>query len=154
MPMNPLLQEIRSNRLLWLLVFVPAVITAERLRPEAHTLLLVLSVLAIVPLAALLSHATESVAARTGDGGGRPAQRPPGEPHRTGHRPRRFAGRAVRRGAGADGLPDLRPDALPAAAPGVTLFRGREKLGPAGLAPKTRGRQVRWGVAGRRLNHD
>ena len=37
------------------------------LRPEAQTLLFVLSVLAIVPLAALLSHATESVAARTGD---------------------------------------------------------------------------------------
>ena len=37
------------------------------LEPEAHTLLFVLSVLAIVPLAALLSHATESVAAKTGD---------------------------------------------------------------------------------------
>ncbi len=33
----------------------------------SHTLLFLLSVLAIVPLAALLSHATESVAARTGD---------------------------------------------------------------------------------------
>ncbi len=33
----------------------------------AHTLLFVLSVLAIVPLAALLSHATESVASKTGD---------------------------------------------------------------------------------------
>jgi calcium/proton exchanger cax len=39
----------------------------EHLRPEAHTLLFVLSVLAIVPLAALLSHATESVGAKTGD---------------------------------------------------------------------------------------
>jgi hypothetical protein len=27
-------------------------------------------------------------------------------------------------------------------------------LGPAGLAPKTRGRQVHWEVARRRLNHD
>jgi Ca2+:H+ antiporter len=36
-------------------------------KPEAHTLLFVLSVPAIVPLAALLSHATESVAVRTGD---------------------------------------------------------------------------------------
>jgi Ca2+:H+ antiporter len=34
---------------------------------DAHTLLFVLSVLAIVPLAAMLSHATESVAAKTGD---------------------------------------------------------------------------------------
>jgi Ca2+:H+ antiporter len=65
--MKPLLTEIRHNPLLWMLVFVPAVFAGERLQPEAHTLLFVLSVLAIVPLAGLLSHATESVAARTGD---------------------------------------------------------------------------------------
>ena len=65
--LNPLLQEIRHNPLLWLLVFVPAVFVGEKLAPDAHTLLFVLSVLAIVPLAALLSHATESVAAKTGD---------------------------------------------------------------------------------------
>jgi Ca2+:H+ antiporter len=65
--MNLLLQEIRHNKLLWLLVFVPAVFAAEHFRPESHTLLFVLSVLAIVPLAAMLSHATESVAAKTGD---------------------------------------------------------------------------------------
>jgi Ca2+:H+ antiporter len=62
-----LLKEIRQNPLLWLLVFVPVVFIAARLRPEAHTLLFALSVFAIVPLAALLSHATESVAAKTGD---------------------------------------------------------------------------------------
>ena len=62
-----LLAEIRHNPLLWLLVFVPAVLAAELLRPEAHTLLFVLSVLAIVPLSSLLSHATLSVAARTRD---------------------------------------------------------------------------------------
>ena len=65
--MNALLKEIRHNPLLWLLAFVPVVFAAAKLRPEAHTLLFVLSVLAIVPLAALLSHATESVAAKTGD---------------------------------------------------------------------------------------
>jgi Ca2+:H+ antiporter len=65
--MNPLFKEIRHNPLLWLLVFVPIVFATAQLKPEAHTLLFVLSVLAIVPLAALLSHATESVAARTGD---------------------------------------------------------------------------------------
>jgi Ca2+:H+ antiporter len=64
---TPLLTEIRHNPLLWLLVFVPAVLAVEALRPDAHTLLFVLSVLAIVPLATLLSHATESVAAKTGD---------------------------------------------------------------------------------------
>ena len=65
--MSPLLREIRHNPLLWLLAFVPVVFAAQKLLPEAHTLLFVLSVLAIVPLAALLSHATESVAAKTGD---------------------------------------------------------------------------------------
>ena len=65
--MNSLLKEIRHNPLLWLLVFVPVVFAAEKIKPEAHTLLFVLSVLAIVPLASLLSHATESVASKTGD---------------------------------------------------------------------------------------
>ena len=65
--MKQLLHEIRHNPLLWLLAFVPVVFGAAKLKPEAHTLLFGLSVLAIVPLAALLSHATESVAARTGD---------------------------------------------------------------------------------------
>jgi len=65
--MKPLLDEIRHNRLLWLLAFVPGVLALERAKPDAHTLLFVLSVLAIVPLAALLSRATEAVASRTGD---------------------------------------------------------------------------------------
>ena len=68
--MNLLLREVRHNPMLWLLVFVPAVFGVAKLRPEAHTLLFVLSVLAIVPLATLLSHATESVAAKTGDAAG------------------------------------------------------------------------------------
>jgi Ca2+:H+ antiporter len=65
--MQPLLKEIRDNPLLWMLVFVPIVLVAEAAVPHSHTLLFVLSVLAIVPLAALLSHATEAVAAKTGD---------------------------------------------------------------------------------------
>src|SRR5262245_53833697 len=65
--MNTLLTEIRHNPLLWLLVFVPVVFVVKARVPDAATLLFVLSVLAIVPLAALLSHATESVAAKTGD---------------------------------------------------------------------------------------
>jgi Ca2+:H+ antiporter len=65
--MNALLKEIRHNPLLWLLAFVPVVFAGQNLRPQAHRLLFVLSILAIVPLAALLSHATESVAAKTGD---------------------------------------------------------------------------------------
>jgi Ca2+:H+ antiporter len=68
--MNPLLREIRRNPMLWLLAFVPVVFAAAKLKPEAQTVLFILSVLAIVPLAALLSHATESVAAKTGDAAG------------------------------------------------------------------------------------
>lgn len=56
--------------MLWLLVAVPVVFAAAQFAPEAHTALFVLSVLAIVPLAGLLSHATESVAAKTGDAAG------------------------------------------------------------------------------------
>jgi len=65
--MTPLLKEIRHNPLLWLLVLVPVVLATQIIKPEAHTLLFLLSVAAIVPLAALLSRATESVAAKTGD---------------------------------------------------------------------------------------
>ena len=65
--MTALMAELRHSPPLWLLVFVPAVFLGHAIRPESHTLLFVLSVLAIVPLAALLSRATESVAARTGD---------------------------------------------------------------------------------------
>src|SRR5947208_2360632 len=65
--MNLLFKEIYRNPVLWLLTFAPVVLVAQRIDTEAHTLLFVLSVLAIVPLAALLSHATESVAAKTGD---------------------------------------------------------------------------------------
>src|SRR5512134_438237 len=68
--MNLLLKEVRRNPMLWLLAFVPVVFAAAKLSPEAHTLHFLLSVLAIVPLAALLSHATESVAAKTGDAAG------------------------------------------------------------------------------------
>ena len=65
--MKLLIKEIRHNPLLWLLAFVPLLFAAQKQKPDSHTLLFVLSVLAIVPLAALLSHATESVAAKTGD---------------------------------------------------------------------------------------
>ncbi len=65
--MRQLITDIRKTPLLWLLVFVPFVILGENLWPERQTLLFVLSVLAIVPLAALLSRTTEAVAEHTGD---------------------------------------------------------------------------------------
>jgi Ca2+:H+ antiporter len=66
-PVNLLVGHVRRTPLLWLLASVPVVFAGSALAPGAHTLLFAVSVLAIVPLAALLSHATESVAARTGD---------------------------------------------------------------------------------------
>jgi Ca2+:H+ antiporter len=65
--MKLLLEDIRHQPLLWLLAAVPVVFIVQKARPDAHTLLFLLSVLAIVPLAVLLSRATESVAAKTGD---------------------------------------------------------------------------------------
>ena len=65
--MITLLKEIRRTPLLWLLALVPVVLVAEAFKPDAHMLLFFLSVLAIVPLAALLSRATEAIATRTGD---------------------------------------------------------------------------------------
>lgn len=66
--MNPFIHELRQHPLQWLLLLgVPAVFIVHAVAPEAHTALFLLSVLAIVPLAALLSRATESVAAKTGD---------------------------------------------------------------------------------------
>ena len=52
--MTRVLDEIRHNPVLWLLLFVPLVFAAEAIVPEAHTLLFLLSILAIVPLAALV----------------------------------------------------------------------------------------------------
>jgi len=65
--MKLLMDEIRRSPLLWLLAFVPVVFVVAHFRHGPPVLLFALSVLAIVPLAALLSHATESVAAKTGD---------------------------------------------------------------------------------------
>lgn len=64
---KPLVELVRHNPILWMLPFVPVVLIVEAVAPAAHTLLFVLAVLAIVPLAALLSQATESVAEKTGD---------------------------------------------------------------------------------------
>jgi Ca2+:H+ antiporter len=65
--MKQLLNAIRQNPLLWGLLFVPILFLYHQLRPESHTPLFILSVLAVIPLAALLSLATESVAHKTGD---------------------------------------------------------------------------------------
>lgn len=68
--MKALLHIIRDNRLLWLLVLVPLPLIGAKTMPESHSLLFVLAIAGIIPLAALLSIATEAVAAKTGDAAG------------------------------------------------------------------------------------
>ncbi|WP_373505195.1 calcium/proton exchanger [Aestuariivirga sp.] len=65
--MHDLLTSIRERKLLWLLAFVPLPLLGHSVFHLPSTLLFVLSILAIIPLAALLSLATEQVAERTGD---------------------------------------------------------------------------------------
>ena len=65
--MSALFEELRRTPLFWLLPLAPALLVVEHAAPESHTLLFVLAIAAIIPLAALLSHSTEAVAARAGD---------------------------------------------------------------------------------------
>jgi Ca2+:H+ antiporter len=60
-------RHLRHRPLDALVVLVPVVLWVEHANPTAHTLLFLLSVAAIVPLAGILSRATESVASKTGD---------------------------------------------------------------------------------------
>ena len=52
----------------WLLVFLPLAVWAEYTHPESHRVIFLAACLAIVPLAAVLGHATEDLAARSGEG--------------------------------------------------------------------------------------
>jgi Ca2+:H+ antiporter len=54
----------------WLLIFVPVAIGLEFAMPQAHTLIFVVSCLAIIPLAGWLGHATEELSHHTGEGVG------------------------------------------------------------------------------------
>jgi Ca2+:H+ antiporter len=59
--------EFQRTPILWLLGLVPVLLAVKVASPDSDTALFLLSVAAIVPLAATLSRATESVAERTGD---------------------------------------------------------------------------------------
>jgi len=52
----------------WLLLFAPLAVTLEHLAPERPLWIFAVSALAIVPLAGWMGHATEQLAARTGEG--------------------------------------------------------------------------------------
>lgn len=66
-PLGHLLGEIRRKRLLWLLAALPPLLAVYVLNPGAHTSLFLLAVVSVVPLAVLISSATDSIAAKTGD---------------------------------------------------------------------------------------
>ena len=51
-----------------LLVFLPLAVWTEHAKPESHRFIFIAACLAIVPLAAVLGHATEHIAARAGEG--------------------------------------------------------------------------------------
>jgi Ca2+:H+ antiporter len=53
-----------------LLIFLPLTLMLEWVKPESHGLIFITSALAIIPLAAWLSHATEHLAEKTGEGVG------------------------------------------------------------------------------------
>ena len=54
----------------WLLIFVPVAIGVHFFAPASHSLVFLLSCLAIIPLAGWLGHATEELSKRTGEGVG------------------------------------------------------------------------------------
>ena len=59
--------EFRHTPVFWFLPLVPVALLYQSANPDSHTTIFLLSVAAIIPLAATLSRATESVAAKTGD---------------------------------------------------------------------------------------
>jgi Ca2+:H+ antiporter len=56
--------------MMWLLIFVPITIGLEYLKPDAHTWIFLSACLSVIPLAGILGHATEQIAARLGEGVG------------------------------------------------------------------------------------
>jgi Ca2+:H+ antiporter len=62
------MQQMFRPTIYWLLVFFPLAVGAEHVRPEWHRFIFIAACLAIVPLAAVLGHATEHIAARAGEG--------------------------------------------------------------------------------------
>jgi len=61
------MRKLLKPSLNWLLVFAPSALWFEYFRPENHTAIFLCACLAIIPLAGWLGHATEHLAARTGE---------------------------------------------------------------------------------------
>lgn len=65
--MSQFLHDIKSKPIFWMGVAIPIVLILHWTHSGSPTLMFLLSLLAIIPLAAFLSHATEGIAAKTGD---------------------------------------------------------------------------------------
>src|SRR5437764_1337655 len=52
----------------WLLIFVPLAIGMEFAMPQSHTLIFLVSCIAIIPLAGWMGHATEELSKQPGEG--------------------------------------------------------------------------------------
>src|SRR3954465_1730052 len=65
--MKQFLHDLKSTPIFWMGIFIPIVLVLEFTHGASHTTMFVLSLLAIIPLAGFLSHATEGIAAKTGD---------------------------------------------------------------------------------------
>jgi Ca2+:H+ antiporter len=65
--MNQFVKDIKSKPIFWMGVAIPIVLILHWTHSGSNTLMFLLSLIAIIPLAAFLSHATEGIAAKTGD---------------------------------------------------------------------------------------
>jgi Ca2+:H+ antiporter len=65
--MNQFLKDLRSKPIFWMGIAVPVVLALHWTHVGSNSLLFIMSLLAIIPLAAFLSHSTEGIAAKTGD---------------------------------------------------------------------------------------
>jgi Ca2+:H+ antiporter len=65
--MNQFLKDLKSTPIFWMGIAIPVVLVLEWTHSASHSVMFILSLVAIIPLAAFLSHATEGIAAKTGD---------------------------------------------------------------------------------------
>jgi Ca2+:H+ antiporter len=65
--MKQFLKDLRTTPIFWLGIFIPVILVMHFTHTGSNSVMFVLSILAIIPLAGFLSHATEGIAAKTGD---------------------------------------------------------------------------------------
>ncbi|HEY1872227.1 MAG TPA: calcium/proton exchanger [Chitinophagaceae bacterium] len=65
--MKQFIKDLRANPIFWLGIFIPIVLIMHWSHAGSNSLMFLLSLLAIIPLGGFISHATEGVAAKTGD---------------------------------------------------------------------------------------